>query len=394
MFECVKAGVIPLRREILEKGKKISSTPSFGGGRTSFDPEVQARLCREVALDLGFDLDKGRLDVSVHPFTGGTCPADVRMTTRFKAEDLLEGVTATTHETGHALYEQQRPSHVAGLPVSSARSLGTHESQSLFWERHVGLTKPFASYLAKKINEHFPPTAEEEGGRGEPTAEPEALYVALNAVKDPSLVRVEAGEKFCSFLLRVFFREGEVPKKKKKKEKKEKKKKKNSLLLCTLPSSSSLCPCLSLSHLPFSKIIIPDELSYPLHVVLRVEIEAALLKGEMKVEEVPKVWDEKMRASFDCVPPSDDGRVNCLQDMHWAGGAIGYFPTYVLGAIAAAQLDETARRELSSKGLDFDAEVASGKEGFAKLREWLREKVHSRGSLPESLDALMVEATG
>lgn len=79
---------------------------------------------------------------------------------------------------------------------------------------------------------------------------------------------------------------------------------------------------------------------------------------------------------------------------HWAGGAIGYFPTYVLGAIAAAQLDETARRELSSKGLDFDSEVASGRPGFAKLREWLREKVHSRGSLPESLDALMVEATG
>lgn len=79
---------------------------------------------------------------------------------------------------------------------------------------------------------------------------------------------------------------------------------------------------------------------------------------------------------------------------HWAGGAIGYFPTYVLGAIAAAQLDEAARAELSAAGIDFDAEVASGREGFSKLREWLRVKVHSRGSLPESLDALMVEATG
>ena len=58
-----------------------------------------------------------------------------------------------------------------------------------------------------------------------------------------------------------------------------------------------------------------DELSYPLHVVLRVEIEAALLKGEMSVADVPKAWDERMRASFGCVPPADDGRVNCLQDM-------------------------------------------------------------------------------
>ena len=83
-----------------------------------------------------------------------------------------------------------------------------------------------------------------------------------------------------------------------------------------------------------------------------------------------------------------------LSFRHWAGGAIGYFPTYVLGAIAAAQLEESARRELSANGVDFDAAVASGKGGFARLREWLRAKVHERGSLPESLDALMVEATG
>ena len=93
--------------------------------------------------------------------------------------------------SGHALYEQQRPAHVAGLPASAARSLGTNESQSLFWERHVGLTKSFAAYLAKKINEHFLSEASDS-----PTAEPEALYVALNAVKDPSFVRVEAGEFF------------------------------------------------------------------------------------------------------------------------------------------------------------------------------------------------------
>ena len=58
-----------------------------------------------------------------------------------------------------------------------------------------------------------------------------------------------------------------------------------------------------------------EELSYPLHVILRVEIEAALLRGEMKVGDVPRVWGEKMRASLGCEPPSDDGRVNCLQDM-------------------------------------------------------------------------------
>lgn len=66
IFDCVKAGVVPLRKEIIEKGKKIPSSPSFGGGgKTEFDPKVQAKLCEEIALDLGFDLEKGRLDVSI-----------------------------------------------------------------------------------------------------------------------------------------------------------------------------------------------------------------------------------------------------------------------------------------------------------------------------------------
>ena len=121
------------------------------------------------------------------------------MTTRFKAGDLLEGVTGTTHETGHALYEQQRPAHVAGLPVSSARSLGAHESQSLFWERHVGLTRAFSEYLSVEINGHFPSSSSPPS-----PAEPEALFEALNAVKDPSFVRVEAGESSLFFFYSVF----------------------------------------------------------------------------------------------------------------------------------------------------------------------------------------------
>jgi len=323
---------VPLRREVLAKkkasGRSIENPPQWAGGRTTFDVDAQAKLCDEVAVDLGFDLNKGRLDVSVHPFTGGACPADVRMTTRFKEGDLLEGLTGATHETGHALYEQNRNERFAGLPVSSARSLGSHESQSLFWERHVGLSRSFARYLLGKIRKHFPSLSEsEKSGENPSDAEVESLYRSLNEVKDPSFVRVEA-----------------------------------------------------------------DELSYPLHVALRVEIEAALIKGDVPVSDVPRIWNEKMKASFDCVPPADDGKLNCLQDMHWSAGAIGYFPTYVLGAIAASQIDEKVRGELSSKGVNVDSDIAAGK--FETLRLWLKKKIHERGSLPESLDALMTEATG
>ena len=71
--------------------------------RASKAPGKQAALCREIALAMGFDLEKGRLDVSVHPFTGGAHPTDVRMTTRFKRGDVTEGITGAIHETGHAL---------------------------------------------------------------------------------------------------------------------------------------------------------------------------------------------------------------------------------------------------------------------------------------------------
>ena len=84
----------------------------------------------EVVRDPGFDETIGRLDVSVHLFTGGADPTDVRMTTRFKENDITEGLTGAVHECGHALYEQGRNADDAfrGLPVSAALSMGVHES--------------------------------------------------------------------------------------------------------------------------------------------------------------------------------------------------------------------------------------------------------------------------
>lgn len=87
-------------------------------GETPFDTAAQAALCNQLAVDLGFDLDNGRLDVSVHPFTGGAHPTDVRMTTRYKPHDFMEGITGAIHETGHALYERGRNLKFYGLPVN------------------------------------------------------------------------------------------------------------------------------------------------------------------------------------------------------------------------------------------------------------------------------------
>ena len=239
------------------------------------------------------------------------------MTTRFKGEDVTEGLTGAIHETGHSLYEQQRNlgEEWRDLPVSAAMSMGVHESQSLLWERMVALSRPFQSYLLPRLQQAFP---QHEALRGRSA---EDLYRAMNLVREPSMVRVEA-----------------------------------------------------------------DEVTYTLHVILRYEIERGLVNGEIAVGDVPGVWAEKMTAYLGQAPASD--AQGCLQDVHWSAGAMGYFPTYSLGAMFACQIFETARAELP--GLDND--IAAGK--FSELKAWLGEKIHCSGSFHVSGDALMEAVTG
>merc|ERR1711879_399476 len=121
-----------------------------------------------------------------------------------------------------------------------------------------------------------------------------------------------------------------------------------------------------------------DEVTYPLHVILRFEIEKGLIDGSVEVDEVPTLWNKKMKEYLG-VEPADDAQ-GCLQDLHWSMGAIGYFPTYPLGAMSAVQIFGTAKKELP--GLD-DA-IAAG--NFTSLREWLNTNVHSLGSLYPKAD--------
>jgi carboxypeptidase Taq len=114
-----------------------------------------------------------------------------------------------------------------------------------------------------------------------------------------------------------------------------------------------------------------DEATYNLHILLRFELERAILKGDLKVADVPRVWNEKFKAFFGLTVPSD--AQGCLQDVHWSFGGIGYFPTYTLGNLIAAQLMKKARRDLS--GLDDDFRRGE----FSRLKGWLNEKVHREG---------------
>jgi carboxypeptidase Taq len=128
-----------------------------------------------------------------------------------------------------------------------------------------------------------------------------------------------------------------------------------------------------------------DEVTYNLHIVLRFELELALLRGELDPADLPGAWNERSRHVLGLVPPRD--AEGCLQDIHWAGGDLGYFPTYTLGNLYAASLFAAARRDLP----DLDEGMAAGQ--LAPLLAWLRRHVHSAGRSLQA-EEIVRRATG
>ena len=116
-----------------------------------------------------------------------------------------------------------------------------------------------------------------------------------------------------------------------------------------------------------------DELTYPLHVILRFEIERGLFDGSVSVDQLPQLWNEKMNDYLGVRPPTDT--LGVLQDVHWSGGAFGYFPSYTLGAMYACQFFNTMRGEMP----DTVKYIEAG--NFAPIKSWLNDKIHSQGSL-------------
>jgi len=121
-----------------------------------------------------------------------------------------------------------------------------------------------------------------------------------------------------------------------------------------------------------------DEATYNMHILLRFELEQALVSGDLKPADVPGAWNEKFKKSFDLTPPTD--ALGCLQDIHWSMGGVGYFPTYTLGNLYAAQFMEQARQDLG--GLDDDFRRGD----FLRLKGWLNGKIHRPGQRYRAAD--------
>ena len=172
--------LVPLIEEIRASEAELA-TDAFDG---TYDTDTQEDLSREVLELLNYDFDRGRLDVSTHPFTSGN-QFDCRVTTRFDENDPIGALTSTIHEFGHAYYTLGLPDDEFGTPLGDHRNLSVHESQSRLWENHIGRSEAFWSLLLPKFKNAFP----EADGLSTHDA-----YEAANQVYDENFIRVEADE--------------------------------------------------------------------------------------------------------------------------------------------------------------------------------------------------------
>jgi carboxypeptidase Taq len=182
MFDELKAGIVPLAREVTARIAEDRAAPVRG----AFDVAVQEAYGRDVISSFGYDWSRGRQDGAVHPFCinfGG--PGDVRITTRFDPKLLSVGLFATCHEAGHALYEQGVDPSYSRTPLAGGVSMGVHESQSRLWENLVARSRPFWSHFGSRLRAAFPGVFD--------GVDLGAIYRAVNAVR-PSEIRTEADE--------------------------------------------------------------------------------------------------------------------------------------------------------------------------------------------------------
>lgn len=306
VFAQLKQALPNLLERVIEK-QQSQSVKSLEG---EYPQAEQHALNEHLMRILGFDFDAGRLDVSLHPFSTGV-RGDQRITTRYRSTDFADALQATAHETGHASYEAGLPERWQSYPVGRARNMCIHESQSLFFEKQVFLSRAFGQSFLPSLHQHLPATQQFTA---------DDIWQAQTRVQ-PSFIRVEA-----------------------------------------------------------------DEVTYPLHVMLRYDIESELINGNIEAHMIPQLWESSLH-DYLGLSTNGDHAIGCLQDIHWTDGAFGYFPSYTMGAVNAAQLSSA----LKTQHPDWREQFAKGELAFA--REWLADNIWQFGRQMSSQE-LMQRASG
>lgn len=293
IFEPLRPRLSGLIKEIAQAPKR----PDDDFHKREIPKSQQIAFVRFVASAIGFRFDDGNLHEAAHPFCSGMGPGDCRLTTRYRADFVMDALSSTMHEVGHGIYEQNLRDSAWGTPCGEAVSLGIHESQSRGWENFVGRSRAFWEWCLPHAQRLLPDATKDQTV--------DSIYQAQNIIK-PSYIRVES-----------------------------------------------------------------DEATYNLHIMLRFEIERELLNGTLEVDDIPDRWNSAFEDYLGIKVDKDAN--GCLQDVHWSHGLVGYFPTYTLGNLYAAQFFEAAREQLG----DLDAMYRKGE--FEPLRVWLTENIHEHG---------------
>ncbi len=182
-FDFLVKGIINPLKELLDK--ILGSQPVDDSFLYRHFPiPLQEKFCLKVAKKLGYDLEGGRIDTSLHPFTVSLCPNDVRITTKYNEKNFPEAFFSTIHEIGHALYDQGLDPDHWGTPVGMSVSLGIHESQSRFWENIIAKSHSFWKFWYSSLVQTFPVLIDISHDR---------FWKGINKVS-PSLIRIKADE--------------------------------------------------------------------------------------------------------------------------------------------------------------------------------------------------------
>lgn len=297
MFNALRPRLVALREQI----SQMPEAPRLEG---LFDNEIQILMAGKLARAFGYDMEKGRIDKAVHPFSSGS-GWDVRITTRTNEADPFNCFYSTIHEVGHGAYEQGIDDAYLLTPMGQGVSMGVHESQSRIYENQLGRSRAFTGWLFGEMRDAF-------GDFG--IADEDAFYRAVNRVHN-GYIRTEA-----------------------------------------------------------------DEIQYNLHIMLRFDLERALMTGDLAVGDLEAAWNDRFERDFGF--PVDKPSNGCLQDVHWSVGLFGYFPTYSLGNVYAGCLNQALRRAVP----DLDAQLSAGETSGAT--GWLRDNLQQYGGLRPPMDTI------
>lgn len=302
-FNAVKERLVPLIRKVTE-AEQIDDSCIRG----NFDLDQQRRFMKHITDYVGFTPDWGKISESEHPLTTGVSQGDIRFTTKYRPYNVVNAVTSTVHESGHAWYSHNINPEYDGTILCHV-SAGLQESQSRLCENHLGKSRAFWEYNYPYLQNEFTEFKDVDF---------ETFYRAV-CKAEPSEVRTEA-----------------------------------------------------------------DELTYPLHIVIRYEIEKMMFDGSVEIKDLNQVWN-RMYQEYLGVEVSDDTH-GILSDMHWPYAYFGYFPTYALGSAFAAQFVHTMEQQINPDELMKENR-------FPEILDWMRENIHTYGAML-SADEIMQKCTG